>query len=276
MIERRIASTGPDKPKPKRGPIRRVFGVAGRDLAIVAGAVAAIVVAVRTVRPIFTNQPSVAQALEQRSIVAKAALAPTPADSDALARVLASPQFAADRAAFSADLVRTGRMSPERADSISFYAVREAYLHNIPPAVIFGVMLTENSLFVSNALSSVGAVGLMQVYPKVWRKALQATLGRDIATDSTNIKYGVFILSEYLKSSRGPVQPSQVSRGLLHYNGCIVGPRRPHCANYPLKVSSFVERQGASLCGDLNFAACIARNFTNGFLGKPWSEMTAR
>ena len=33
-------------------------------------------------------------------------------------------------------------------------------------------MLTENALFVSNALSNAGAVGLMQVYPKIWLKEL--------------------------------------------------------------------------------------------------------
>ena len=60
--------------------------------------------------------------------------------------------------------------------------------------IIFGVMLTENAQFVSKARSNVGAVGLMQVYPKVWAtKEMSALLGKDIATDSTNVKYGVFM-----------------------------------------------------------------------------------
>src|SRR5206468_1148551 len=82
-----------------------------------------------------------------------------------------------DRRAFAADLVATGRMNQVRADSISYYAVREAYRNGIPPAVVFGVMLTENALFVSGAMSNVGAVGLMQVYPKVWLKALSGKFG---------------------------------------------------------------------------------------------------
>ena len=38
----------------------------------------------------------------------------------------------------------------------------------------------------------------MQVYPKVWlKKEMTTALGKDLATDSTNVKYGVFILSKY-------------------------------------------------------------------------------
>ena len=73
--------------------------------------------------------------------------------------------------------MKTGRMNQARADSIAYYAVRESYVNGIPPAVVFGVMLTENSRFISGAMSNVGAVGLMQVYPKVWLKALRAKFG---------------------------------------------------------------------------------------------------
>jgi len=114
--------------------------------------------------------------------------------------MMASPQFEQDKKAFAADLVKTGRMQPARADSIAYYAVRESYRNGIPPAVVFGVMLTENSLFVSNAMSNVGAVGLMQIYPKVWLKALSAKFGKDLASDSTNLKYGIYILKTYIKS----------------------------------------------------------------------------
>ena len=69
-------------------------------------------------------------------------------------------------------------MSQARADSIAYYAVRESYVNGIPPAVVFGVMLTENAMFVSGAMSNVGAVGLMQVYPKIWLKELSAKFGK--------------------------------------------------------------------------------------------------
>src|SRR6185503_4666222 len=121
------------------------------------------------------------------------------------AEIVALPEFERDRKAFAADLVATGHMDPARADTVAYYAVREAYLRGIPPAVVFGVMLTENSRFVSKALSNVGAVGLMQVYPKVWLKALQEKFGSDLSTDSTNLKYGVYILRQYIKSDSGAV-----------------------------------------------------------------------
>ena len=247
---------------------RRVLPLVG-DIAAIVVLVAAIVFAVNHERPIFAGQPTIAQSLAQRVPVTKPVFSPG-ADTGALAALTASPQFTKDRAAFAADLVRTGRMSQDRADSIAFYAVREAYERGIPPAVIFGVMLTENALFVSNALSNVGAVGLMQVYPKIWLKALGDKLGTDLASDSTNVKYGVYILSEYIKPKSGgqEVSASDVNRGLLKYNGCVKGTNTPNCRQYPTKVKNYVEREAESLCGDKTFYECIAKPFMNGLLGK--------
>jgi hypothetical protein len=55
-----------------------------------------------------------------------------------------SDQFEADRLAFLADLVATGYVTPARADSLATFAVREAYRKRVPPALVFGVLLTEN------------------------------------------------------------------------------------------------------------------------------------
>jgi soluble lytic murein transglycosylase-like protein len=161
-------------------------------------------------------------------------------------------------------------MSQARADSIAYYAVREAYLHGIPPAVVFGVMLTENARFVSHALSNVGAVGLMQVYPKIWLKELGDRFGTDLASDSTNLKYGIYILREYIKPKSGSteVTASDVNRGLLRYNGCVRGTNTPNCRTYPSKVKNYVEKQAESLCGDKSFYDCIAKPFMVGLLGK--------
>ena len=250
---------------------RRVLALLG-DVAAIVVLVAAIVFAVNHERPIFAGQPSVAQSLAERVPLTKPLLAPATAapGTGRLAALMASPQFATDSAAFAADLVRTGRMSQERADTIAFYAVREAYERGIPPAVIFGVMLTENALFVSNALSNVGAVGLMQVYPKIWLKALGNKFGTDLASDSTNVKYGVYILSEYIKPRSGTqtVTATDVQRGLLRYNGCVRGTNTPNCRTYPTKVKNYVEREAESLCGDKTFYQCIAKPFMDGLLGR--------
>jgi len=108
----------------------------------------------------------------------------------------------------------------------------------------------------------------MQVYPRIWLKALSSKFGRDLAADSTNLKYGVYILSQYMKSTQGKVQPQDITKGLLRYNGCVRGTNTPNCRTYPTKVKNYVERQGESLCGDKSFYECIAKPFVAGLLGK--------
>ena len=270
---------GPDR-RHEPGPGRRSrhrgmgywLGIAGRDLAIIVVAVGAIIFAVRGTHPIFANQPTVAEQLTRRVPATQVVVTPTPSDTSKLAQLVSSPQFERDRQAFAADLVKTGRMDQARADSVSYYAVRESYRYGIPPAVVFGVMLTENALFVSSAMSNVGAVGLMQVYPKIWLKALSKKFGRDLTSDSTNLKYGVYILSQYIKTDSGKVTPGALSKGLLHYNGCVLGSNTPNCRTYPTKVKTYVEKQGSSLCGDKSFYDCIAKPFIAGLLGRRSDE----
>jgi transglycosylase-like protein with SLT domain len=271
--ERRHAADRRAEPEASRR--RRASGVwshrlivAGRDLLLIVVTVSAIVFAVRHERPIYANQPSVVQRLTTRVPATRAVLAPQPADTSKAALVTASPEFEHDRRAFAADLVATGRMDQARADSIAYYAVRESYLNGIPPAVVFGVMLTENALFVSGAMSNVGAVGLMQVYPKIWLKELSAKFGKDLATDSTNLKYGIYILGRYIKSDSGAVSKKAVSSGLLHYNGCVRGTNTPNCKTYPSKVKTYVEKQANAICGDKSFYECIAKPFIAGLFGK--------
>jgi soluble lytic murein transglycosylase-like protein len=131
---------------------------------------------------------------------------------------------------------------------------------------------------VTNATSNVGAVGLMQVYPKVWAtKEMSALLGTDIASDSTNVKYGVFILSKYFSPRNRKGQTTQVpwQTALLHYNGCVKGTNTPRCHTYPNKVQKFVENQAKSICDGRGFYDCIAKPFLSGLLGDATPEETA-
>src|SRR5206468_12589847 len=113
------------------------------------------------------------------------------ADSSPLERFMATGKFRDEKRNFFEDVMRTKQVDSARADSIAQFAVREAYVRGISPAIVFGVMLTENARFISGAMSNVGAVGLMQVYPKVWlKKEFSDSLGKDLATDSTNLRYG--------------------------------------------------------------------------------------
>ncbi|HEU5174616.1 MAG TPA: lytic transglycosylase domain-containing protein [Gemmatimonadaceae bacterium] len=229
-----------------------------------AALVSVILFAVSRVNPIYASR---APLVEQ--VLARGTMRQAPVDTSEMARLMASPQFARDHTAFSEDLVRTGRMSKARADSIAFYAVRESYERGIPPALIFGVMLTENAQFISRATSNVGAVGLMQIYPKVWLKALSGKFGSDLENDETNMKYGVYILEEYLKPTEGEgLRAAQVRKGLLRYNGCVRGTNTPNCKTYPDKIERYVERDAQSLCRGQDFYDCIARPFIRGLLGE--------
>ena len=266
----RRAHASPESRRGKAPPSKgaRIARIIGRDAAMVIVTLAAIIVGVRVTNPIFANQPKVVESLVEETPIAKAVLDTLAPLKDTLrAAIVALPEFEIDRKAFAADLVATGHMDPNRADTVAYYAVREAYLRGIPPAVVFGVMLTENSRFVSKALSNVGAVGLMQVYPKVWLKALQEKFGADLSTDSTNLKYGVYILSTYIKTNRGATNATVVDKGLLRYNGCVRGTNTPHCQNYPTKVATYVKKQGGSICGNKSFYDCIAKPFVEGFTG---------
>jgi len=266
--DRRVVG-GPERRAKPRPDWQRHVIVVLRDAAMVVIAVGAIVFSVNRVHPIFANQPTVAQSLARTVPAAGALLTAAPQTNTHLDSLVHSPQFAADKTNFAEALVKTGRMGQARADSIAYYAVREAYVRGVPPAVVFGVMLTENSLFVSSAMSNVGAVGLMQVYPKIWLKALSSKFGKDLASDSTNLKYGIYILSNYLKSdSSGKVTPKQLKQGLLHYNGCVHGSNTPNCGTYPTKVKKYVESQGNSICGTKGFYDCIAKPFLSGLFGK--------
>jgi hypothetical protein len=186
------------------------------------------------------------------------------------------PKIEDDRTRFAADLVATGRMKQERADSIAFFAVREAYAKGLPPALILGVMLTENTVFVSKARSNVGAVGLMQIYPKYWLKPLRSKLGGDLENDETNLRYGAFILAEYLKPKKGQQQTSAgVRKGLLKYNGCVRGTNTPRCHTYPDKIEKYVRNDAKSICRGKGFEECIARPFIAGLTGDTTSLASA-
>ena len=255
-----------------------------RDVLTIVALLAAIGFVASRVRPVYAGRaPVVGDVLRSAQPEQRLQLPPAPEPrfvsgplADSIARIEVSPEFAEQKRRFAADLVSTGRMSQARADSIAHYAVREAFLRGIPPAVIFGIMLTENAQFVSRARSNVGAVGLMQVYPKVWYKELSKKFGDpNIEADSTNLRYGVFILETYLKPRRknaspGHVvttQPGSLMKGLLRYNGCVRGTNTPRCHTYPSKVARYVERDAKALCGNRDFYSCIAAPFMAGLLG---------
>ena len=241
-----------------------------RSLGAIVVLVLVIVFTMRNMRPVYANKGTLGEELRKRAPEVASVIAP--GDSADVDRLMATPKFQAEKKGFYEDVMRLKQVDSARADSIAQFAVREAYVRGISPAIIFGVMLTENARFVSKAQSNVGAVGLMQVYPKVWlTKELTSMFGRDLASDSTNVKYGVFILSQYFrpKIRGGGTRDENWATALLHYNGCVRGTNTPRCHTYPSKVKGFVENQATSICKGRGFYECIAKPFVQGLFGHP-------
>lgn len=118
--------------------------------------------------------------------------------------------------------------------------VVEGGKRNIDPALLVGVLLTEDAKLDPRAKSSVGARGLMQVMPfhaGKWKGCTSADL---FAIDS-NICHGVSILADLIKRS-----PS-VSRALQRYNGCVRGTNTPNCHTYSGKVLKFAEQAATQM-----------------------------
>ncbi len=237
-----------------------------RALGLIVALVGTIVFTVVYTRPIFSGRGKLGDELRKH---APGGL--SPADSSKLERLLATPKFQQEKRNFYEDVMRLKQVDSARADSIAHYAIREAYIRGISPAIIFGVMLTENSRFISKARSNVGAVGLMQVYPKIWgTKTYTDKFGSDLATDSTNVKFGVFILATYFRprDKKGVVRERDWQTALLRYNGCVRGTNTPRCHTYPNKVQSFVENQAKSICSGRGFYDCITKPFIEGLFGE--------
>jgi hypothetical protein len=118
--------------------------------------------------------------------------------------------------------------------------VTEGGKKNIDPALLVGVLLTEDAKLDPRAKSSVGARGLMQVMPfhaGKWKGCTSADL---FAIDS-NICHGVSILADLIKRS-----PS-VSTALQRYNGCVRGTNTPNCHTYSGKVLKFAEQAATQM-----------------------------
>lgn len=229
-----------------------------RQVALATGALATIVATATTVRPVYADrQPVLSRLLAEAW--RDTAYERAPWIQDTTDAVLETEQFAADQRAFAQDLLATGQVNEARANELATYAVREAYRRRVPPALVLGVMLTENQSLASSARSNVGAVGLMQIHAPAW-KTLGRLFGTNLRDDETNLRYGVFILSHYLRRARDPMGSGEGWRhGLLRYNGCVRGTNTPDCGRYPEIVKSRVEKHARTLCADQGFETCVQR-----------------
>ena len=229
-----------------------------RQLSVAVAAACTVVFTASVVHPVFLGQvPIAGRVLAAAYLDSASVRAPWLSLPEPLA--MQHPQFQKDVDAFASDLRGTGKIDGDRADSIARVAVREAYHRRIPPALVLGVMLTENDAFKSRAKSNVGALGLMQVMPRLWARNLGPILGKNLRDDETNLRYGVYILKHFAKRTADTLDAGDVTRvALLNYNGCVTGSNTKDCRAYPAKVQRHVEMSARETCSGRAFKECVA------------------
>ncbi len=90
----------------------------------------------------------------------------------------------------------------------------EAQRVGIEPQIIFALIEVESN-FRADAVSSAGAIGLMQVVP-FWTDVLSKGSSRELYEPRLNIRYGCLILRHYLDIEKG-----NLDRALGRYNGSL-------------------------------------------------------
>jgi hypothetical protein len=145
---------------------------------------------------------------------------------------LRHPQFLKDVSAFAADLRRTGNLEEGSGGFVPRVCVREAYTE-VPRSCNVTTGLADDQ-FKRNARSKVGAMGLMQIMPRMWMPNLGPILGRNLKDDETNLRYGVYILKHFAKRTADTLDAANATKvALLGYNGCVRGPTPRTAARIP-------------------------------------------
>jgi soluble lytic murein transglycosylase-like protein len=117
---------------------------------------------------------------------------------------------------------------PEMANRVARAIVKEARQLQLPPSLLAGVLLTENSRLEPKTISSRGAVGLMQVMR--FHAGVFDCDSDDLLQVEANICHGARVFAGYLKRT------NDVRSALLRYNGCVRSRATRSCRRYPSKV----------------------------------------
>jgi len=182
----------------------------------------------RTVAPrrrtTATAEPR-ASRLSPRAAAPKARRAPrTPGDSAALERAIIKQLAERPLAIALAKRMR----HPELADRVAAAVVYEAGRARINPSVLAAVLLIENAAIDTGAVSTEGAIGLMQVMPM--HVGNYRCLSGDLLNVEANICHGARLLSMHLRRTKS------LELALRRYNGCVRGRNTPRCQRYPTRV----------------------------------------
>lgn len=112
---------------------------------------------------------------------------------------------------------------------VALALVREGHRAGVDARLLLSVLLVEDPELETTAVSSEGAVGLMQVMPA--HAGAWGCRSSDLTDPDVNICHGARILAHYLQATGG-----DLDRALLRYNGCVRGSNTPDCHLYPVKV----------------------------------------
>ena len=118
--------------------------------------------------------------------------------------------------------------NPAMAERAAWAVTREAARNRVSPSLLAAVLLIENRQLDSAAVSSQGAIGMMQVMPI--HAGSYGCGSANLTNVDANICHGARILHLYLTRSRS------VSVALRRYNGCVRGANTPRCSRYPVRV----------------------------------------
>lgn len=140
-------------------------------------------------------------------------------------------------------------ISTEDANKIVRAVVASSDYYKIPVSIIIGLMKVE-SHFQKDTVSNKHAVGLMQVYPKVWlndknqhnlKNAGIVNKKEDLFNIEKNILAGTYILSHYYYNalSEGLVKSKAVEYALTRYLG---GTKNDHYKKTQVAINLFVEK----------------------------------
>jgi soluble lytic murein transglycosylase-like protein len=149
------------------------------------------------------------------------------------AAVIQAPSIA-EEASRVASVLRKYAKDPRTADRIAGVIVDEGKRRNLDPALLVGVLLTEDATLDTMARSNVGARGLMQVMPL--HSGKWGCGSSNLFSIESNICHGASILQDVMRTA-----PS-TRVALLRYNGCVRGSNTRNCHSYPDKVMRTANR----------------------------------
>ena len=152
--------------------------------------------------------------------------------------IIEAPSFSKEASRIS-EVLRHYTTDQLAADRIAGAIVEEGNRRNLDPALLVGVLLTEDATLDTTARSFVGARGLMQVMPTHAGK--WGCGSSNLFSIEVNICHGASILEDNVRNS------SSMRTALLKYNGCVHGSNTPGCHNYPDKVMRAANRTTAQM-----------------------------